>query len=208
MRQGRFCWRTANDPGDRNGRDARRVDRRGLAQRPSRACLAERDRGLIAAPAETVVATEEWPICTIKTAMGTDVDWAQLDPDFAAGKRALVAGNWTGAIAALEFAVLRDPCNAHRRLRQWGPAMGHYQQVLMFNPRHRGAREHLGELYLALGEPDKGARAARRAEEKKLMAKALLDCSLSVGEGPRGTRRLSLGAGVATLVALRGCPMC
>jgi hypothetical protein len=30
--------------------------------------------------------------------------------------------------------------------------MGHYQQALMFNPRHRSAREHLGELYLALGE--------------------------------------------------------
>jgi tetratricopeptide (TPR) repeat protein len=115
-------------------------------------------------PAETVVATEEQPICTNMTAMGTDADWVQLDPDFAAGKRALVAGNWTGAIAARELAVLRDPRNAdiqnyigyaHRRLRQWGPAMRHYQEALMFNPRHRGAREHLGELYLALGEPDK-----------------------------------------------------
>jgi tetratricopeptide (TPR) repeat protein len=110
------------------------------------------------------VATEEWPICTTMTAMGTEADWAQLDPDFAAGKRALVAENWTGAIAALELAVLRDPHNAdiqnyigyaYRRLRQWGPAMGHYQQALMFNPRHRNAHEHLGELYLALGEPAK-----------------------------------------------------
>ena len=33
--------------------------------------------------------------------------------------------------------------------------MGRYQQALMFNPRHRSAREHLGELYLALGEPIK-----------------------------------------------------
>ena len=33
--------------------------------------------------------------------------------------------------------------------------MGHYQQALMFNPRHRSAREHLGELYLTLGEPIK-----------------------------------------------------
>ena len=33
--------------------------------------------------------------------------------------------------------------------------MGHYQEALMFNPRHRSAREHLGELYLALGEPIK-----------------------------------------------------
>jgi tetratricopeptide (TPR) repeat protein len=113
---------------------------------------------------ETRLATEAWPICTTMTAMGTESDWAQLDPDFAAGKRALVAEDWNGAIVALELAVLRDPRNAdiqnyigyaYRRLRQLGPAMGHYQQALMFNPRHRGAREHLGELYLVLGEPIK-----------------------------------------------------
>ena len=33
--------------------------------------------------------------------------------------------------------------------------MGHYQQALMLNPRHRSAHEHLGELYLVLGEPNK-----------------------------------------------------
>jgi hypothetical protein len=31
--------------------------------------------------------------------------------------------------------------------------MGHYQRALMLNPRHRGARTHLGELFLALEEP-------------------------------------------------------
>jgi tetratricopeptide (TPR) repeat protein len=115
-------------------------------------------------PVETGIATEAWPICSTMTAMGTEADWAQLDPDFAAGKRALVAENWNGAIAALKLAVLRDPRNAdiqnyigyaYRRLREMGPAMGHYQQALMLNPRHRSAREHLGELYLALGEPVK-----------------------------------------------------
>jgi tetratricopeptide (TPR) repeat protein len=120
--------------------------------------------GWLAAPAETRIAGETWPICTRMTAMGTESDWAQLDPDFAAGKRALVAEDWNGAIVALELAVLRDPRNAdiqnyigyaYRRLGQPGPAMGHLQQALMSNPRHRGAREHLGELYLVLGEPIK-----------------------------------------------------
>ena len=59
-------------------------------------------------------------------------------------------------------AALRDPSNAdiqnyigyaYHRLRQWGPAMQHYQRALTFNRRHRGAHEHLGELYLTLGEP-------------------------------------------------------
>jgi len=98
------------------------------------------------------------------TAMGAESDWAQLDPDFAAGKKALAAGDWNAAIAALKLAALRDPLNAdiqnyigyaYRRLRELGPAMGHYQQALMFNPRHRSAHEHLGELYLVLGAPAK-----------------------------------------------------
>ncbi|HLX13700.1 MAG TPA: hypothetical protein VKS24_00655 [Bradyrhizobium sp.] len=120
--------------------------------------------GWLEPPAGAARATEAWPICTTMTAMGSESDWAQLDPDFAAGKRALLVEDWNGAIAALKLAVLRDPRNAdiqnyigyaYRRLREMGPAMGRYQQALMFNPRHRSAREHLGELDLALGEPIK-----------------------------------------------------
>lgn len=86
---------------------------------------------------------------------------------FKAGKRALLAGDWDGAIAAFELAALRDPLNAdtqnyigyaYRRLLQLGPAIGHYQQALMLNPRHRSAHEHLGEAYLVLGEPAKAER--------------------------------------------------
>jgi tetratricopeptide (TPR) repeat protein len=106
-------------------------------------------------------ASEEWPICTMTVAM-PDADWAKLDPDFAAGKKALVAEDWNGAIALLNSAALRDPRNAdiqnyigyaYRRLRQMGPAIGHYQQALKLNPRHRSAHEHLGEVHLVLGDP-------------------------------------------------------
>ncbi len=106
--------------------------------------------------------TEAWPICTTMASVASDADWAQLDPDFKAGKEALRAENWNGAIAAFEFAALRDPTNAdiqnyigyaYRRLRQMGPAIGHYQKALMLNSRHRSAHEHLGEAYLVLGEP-------------------------------------------------------
>ena len=84
------------------------------------------------------LATEDWPICTTMGSMGSEADWAQLDPDFAAGKKALVAEDWNGAIAALKLAALRDPRNAdiqnyigyaYRRLRQLGPAMQYYQQA-------------------------------------------------------------------------------
>ena len=114
--------------------------------------------------ADAKPAFEEWPICTTMAAMGSEADWAQLDPDFAAGKKALVAEDWNAAITALKLAALRDPRNAdiqnyigyaYRRLRQLGPAMQHYQQALVLNRRHRSAHEHLGELYLVLGEPAK-----------------------------------------------------
>jgi tetratricopeptide (TPR) repeat protein len=110
---------------------------------------------------EATVATEDWPICTTMASLDSVEG---LDPDFATGKKALAAANWKAAITALELAVLRDPGNAdvhnyfgyaHHRLRQLGPAMQHYQQALTFNRRHRGAHEHLGELYLTLNEPNK-----------------------------------------------------
>ena len=111
--------------------------------------------------AETANTAEAWPICTTMASVASDADWAQLDPDFKAGKKALRAENWNGAIAAFEYAALRDPTNAdiqnyigyaYRRLRQMGPAIGHYQQALMLNPRHRSAHEHLGEAALVLGD--------------------------------------------------------
>jgi tetratricopeptide (TPR) repeat protein len=111
--------------------------------------------------AQAKLAPEEWPICTMTVAM-PDADWAKLDPEFAAGKKALLAEDWEGAIAVLESAALRDPRNAdiqnyigyaYRRLRQIGPAIGHYQEALMLNPRHRSAHEHLGEASLVLGDP-------------------------------------------------------
>ena len=43
---------------------------------------------------------EDWPICTTMGTMGSEADWAQLDPDFAAGKKELVAEDWNGAITA------------------------------------------------------------------------------------------------------------
>src|SRR5712672_3005846 len=111
---------------------------------------------------KTAITPEDWPICTTLASVASDADWAQLEPDFKAGKKALGADNWNDAIAALEAAALRDPLNAdiqnyigyaYRRLNQLGPAIGHYQQALVLNPRHRSAHEHLGEAYLVLGEP-------------------------------------------------------
>jgi tetratricopeptide (TPR) repeat protein len=124
--------------------------------------------------AETAITPEDWPICTTMASVVSDADWAQLDPDFAAGTKALGAQDWNGAIAVLKLAALRDPRNAdiqnyigyaYRRLRQLEPAMGHYQQALVLNPRHRSAHEHLGEAYLVLGEPVKAEQLLAALED-------------------------------------------
>jgi lipopolysaccharide biosynthesis regulator YciM len=117
--------------------------------------------GAHSAVAEVPIPVEAWPICSSMGSMVESADWAALDPDFAAGKRAIVAGDWNGAINALTSAGLRDDRNAdiqnylgyvYRRLRQLDPAMRHYQQALTLNPRHRSAHEHLGEAYLVQGD--------------------------------------------------------
>src|SRR4051794_12733342 len=81
---------------------------------------------------------EAWPICSTMAAMVETPDWAALDPDFAAGKRAIGAGDWEKARKVLTNAALRDTRNAdiqnylgyaYRRLRQFDPAIQHYQQA-------------------------------------------------------------------------------
>ena len=109
----------------------------------------------------TVIPVDAWPICSTMTAMLETPDWAAIDPDFAAGKRAIGAGDWEGAIKALTSAGLRDTRNAdiqnylgyaYRRERLFGPALRHYREALALNPQHRSAHEHLGEAYLAQGD--------------------------------------------------------
>jgi tetratricopeptide (TPR) repeat protein len=124
------------------------------------------DRAATSVPAgnavlRTITPAEAWPICSTTAAMAETPDWAALDSDFAAGKRAIGAGDWEAAIKALTNAGLRDARNAdiqnylgyaYRRLRKFGPAMRHYQLALTLNPRHRSAHEHLGEASLAQGD--------------------------------------------------------
>jgi Flp pilus assembly protein TadD len=80
-----------------------------------------------------------------------------LDPDYAAGKRAIEAKNWTVAIKSLSSAALRDTKNAdiqnylgyaYRNAGNLDLAFKHYARALTLNPRHRGAHEYVGEAYL------------------------------------------------------------
>ena len=105
-----------------------------------------------------------WPGMGAADPAEDDPTAAKLDPDYAAGKQAIDAKDWPAAITSLTSAALRDTRNAdlqnylgyaYRRLRQFDPAMQHYQQALTLNPRHRSAHEHLGEAHLAQNDPAK-----------------------------------------------------
>ena len=96
------------------------------------------------------------PVCL---AVDTDDDpaAAKLDPDYAAGKKAIETKNWQTAIKLLNSAALRDTRNAdiqnylgyaHRNSGQMEFAFKHYGRALQLNPRHRGAHEYVGEAYL------------------------------------------------------------
>ena len=123
--------------------------------------------------AEAKVATEEWPMCTTMGSLAAG-DWADLDPDFAAGKLALSKGQWASAIEALKLASLRDPRNAdienyvgyaYRRIGLPKLAFAHFQRAIELNPRHRGAHQHLGETYLSVGELGKAEAQLTSLEE-------------------------------------------
>ncbi len=81
----------------------------------------------------------------------------KADPDYAAGKAAVAAKDWPRAIAALNAAAKRDNNNAdthnllgyaQRNSGNFELALKHYGRALALDPKHLGAHEYLGELYL------------------------------------------------------------
>ena len=68
------------------------------------------------------------------------------------------------AISELEKALIESPDDAdllnllaysQRKTMRFDDALVNYQKALQIKPKHRGANEYLGELYLQLGQLDK-----------------------------------------------------
>ena len=86
---------------------------------------------------------------------------APADADVEAGKAAIRAQNWPGAIGAFGKVVARDPRNAdaqnwlgyaYRKSGNLDQAFKHYNEALRIDSRHRGAHEYIGEAYLMKGD--------------------------------------------------------
>ena len=91
-----------------------------------------------------------------------------------AAQKAVDAKDYRGALRKLEKLNRSDPENAdvlnllgysHRKLGKLDEAFDYYHQALAVDPKHRGANEYLGELYLELDQLDEAEH--RLAQLKK-----------------------------------------
>jgi len=85
------------------------------------------------------------------------------NPNIVAGRKAIDAKDYKGAVGHLTKAVQEEPKNAdahsmlgysYRKLGTFDKSMEHYQAALKIDSNHRSAHEYLGELYLEMNQPD------------------------------------------------------
>ena len=81
-----------------------------------------------------------------------------------AARQAIDKWDYEKAIELLEGEAAKDPRNAdvqnllgysNRKLKRYGLALSHYQKALELQPKHRGANNYLGHLYLETGKLEK-----------------------------------------------------
>ena len=124
---------------------------------------------------------------------------SQLDPDYAAGKKAIEGKQWSAAIKSLASAALRDTRNAdlqnylgyaYRNSGQVDLAFKHYHRALQLSPRHRGAHEYAGEAYLMVNNLAKAEEHLAALQKICLIpCEEFEDLKKAIAEYRRGVRR-------------------
>jgi cytochrome c-type biogenesis protein CcmH/NrfG len=117
-----------------------------------------------------------------------------VDPVIQQYNDASAAKNWTQAVNVLGKAVQSNPRNAeyhnlyayslrHTANPDMGLVFKHYGEAIRLDPRHKGAREYLGEAYLQVGDV---------AKAKEQLAELERMCFIGCGE--RDDLRKSIAA--------------
>lgn len=135
-------------------------------------------------------------VCAVGPARAADTESKPeanvANADFAAGKKAVAAKDWNGAVAAFDKVVKRDPKNAdafnmlgysYRWLGKMDESFANYEKALALEPNHRGAHEYVGVAYLKVKQPAKAQEhlaklekiCGKNCEEYKDLAKAIAD---------------------------------
>lgn len=92
-----------------------------------------------------------------QASFGRDDPEPNVSPELEAGRKAVAAKDWKGALKTLSAAAKKEPNNAdvhnllgfaYRNSGQLELAFTHYGRALKINPRHLGAHEYVGEAYL------------------------------------------------------------
>ena len=98
-----------------------------------------------------------------QSAYAADTSVSYAAPDLTSARAKIKAKDWTAAIA--ELTRMLDT-NRHadvynllgfslRKTRDYDNALYNYQKALELDPKHKGAHEYLGELYVETGQMDK-----------------------------------------------------
>jgi tetratricopeptide (TPR) repeat protein len=95
-------------------------------------------------------------------------------PSLRDAQKLIKARKWKPAVSMLKQIVRADPGNAEannllgyslRKTGDYKNAQGFYLKALKINPKHRGAHEYLGELYVEIGQMKKAQQMLAQLEK-------------------------------------------
>lgn len=108
---------------------------------------------------------------------GSDGGYSSSSSDTSAfnqAKQLVNAGEYTAAIPKLRAVTVSEPTNAdafnllafsYRKSGDLDNAAPNYAKALELNPKHRGALEYQGEMYLQLGQVEKAEANLQRIDD-------------------------------------------
>ena len=115
--------------------------------------------------------------------------WNKTPPHLIDSKKRLALEDYQGALNLLQAAMADHPNDAdvmnltgfsYRKLGEFKQALQYYEKALALDPKHKGALEYLGELYLQTDQPELAQVQLARLKklctfcrERKMLSKAI-----------------------------------